>query len=73
MSNMTKKFQLPTPEEVRAIELAAKRAQMEELHRLIGLAARGTKAFFSRVASALRAKLRRDPQTRTQTIARHGA
>jgi len=59
MSNMTKIFQLPTPEEVRAIELAAKRAQIEELHRLASAAARGAKAFISRIAGALRAKLRR--------------
>jgi hypothetical protein len=56
---MTKRFQLPTPEEVRAIELAARRAQMEEILRLTGIAVRGTKAFFSRAVSALRSKLRR--------------
>lgn len=69
MSNTTKRFQLPTPEEVRAIELAARRAQMEEMQRLMVVAARGIKAFILRTASALRAKLRRHPQT----IARHGA
>ena len=58
MSKMTNRFQLPTPEEVRAIELAARRARTEELHRLMGLAARGTKAFFSRVLSRVHAKLR---------------
>ena len=70
VTDMTKRFQLPTPEEVRAIELAAKRAQMEELHRLIRVAARGTKAFFSRIASALAAKLRRRA---SGGVAGHGA
>jgi hypothetical protein len=70
---MTKRFQLPTPEEVRAIELAARRARTEELHRVASAAARGTKLFFSRLASAVRTKLRRQAQTRTQSIARHGA
>ena len=70
MSNTTKRFQLPTPEEVRAIELAARRAQMEELHRLMVAAARGTKRFFSRLASALRAKLRRGA---SGGVAGHGA
>jgi hypothetical protein len=59
MSHTTKRFYIPTPEEVRAIELAARRAQMEELLRLMRIAARGTKAFLARTASALRAKLRR--------------
>ena len=70
MSKMTNRFQLPTPEEVRAIELAARRAQMEELHRLVGVAARGTKAFIVRTASALRAKLRRHT---SGGVAGHGA
>ncbi|HXV11942.1 MAG TPA: hypothetical protein VD839_14165 [Burkholderiales bacterium] len=67
---MTKRFQLPTPEEVRAIELAARRAQMEELHRLVSAAARGTKAFILRTVNALRAKLRRHAGG---GVAKHGA
>ena len=70
MSNVTKRFQLPTPEEVRAIELAARRAQREEMHRLMGVAVRGTKAFFLRALSAVRAKLRRHPGG---GVAGHGA
>lgn len=70
MTRMTKRFQLPTPEEVRAIELAAKRAQMEELHRLMSAAARATKAFVLRIASAVRARLRRHTRG---GVAGHGA
>jgi hypothetical protein len=68
MSNMTKDFHFPTPEELRAMEAAARRAQIEETLRLAGLAAKGVKGLVVRAVNAL-GKLRRRPGT----IARHGA
>lgn len=68
MSNVTKRFHYPTPEEMHAIEVAARRAQIEEMLRLAGLAAKGVKRLVVRAAAAI-ARRRRRPGT----VARHGA
>jgi len=68
MSKVTKIFHVPTPEEVRVIEMAARRAQAEEMFRLVRLAAKGAKALVVRVVKAV-VQLRHRPRT----IARHGA
>ena len=68
MSNVTKRFHVPTPEEVRAIELAARREQAEEMLRVAGIAAKGLKTLVVRAVSAV-ARLRQRPRS----IARHGA
>jgi hypothetical protein len=68
MRNLTKEFQFPTPAELHAIEAAARRAQLEEMLRLAGLAAKGVKALVVRVSNAVAAKVRR-----TGIAARHGA
>ena len=68
MSNVTKRFHVPTPEEVRVIEMAARRAQAEEMIRLAGLAAKGVKTLVVRAVAGI-AKLRQRPRT----IARHEA
>jgi hypothetical protein len=68
MSNSTKEFHFPTPTEMHAIEAAARRAQMEEMLRLAGLAAKGVKALVVRAYRAVAAKVRR-----TGVAARHGA
>lgn len=66
MSNVTKRFHVPTPEEVRVIEMAARRAQAEEMIRLAGLAAKGVKTLVVRAVTGI-AKVRQRPRT----IARH--
>jgi len=66
MSNETKLFQVMTPEDLRVIEMAARRAQAEEMLRLVRLAATNVKAFFVRAAAAIRVR-------RAGTAARHGA
>ena len=66
MSNETKLFQVMTPEDLRVIEMAARRAQAEEMLRLVRLAATNVKAFFARAAAAIRIR-------RAGTAARHGA
>ena len=68
MSNMVKRFHYPSPEEIHAIEVAARRAQVREMLRLGGLAAKGVKGFVVRAVAAV-GKLRRRPAT----VARHGA
>lgn len=68
MSNVTKDFHVPTPEDIRTIEAAARRAQSEEVLRLAGLAAAGVKALVVRAMNAA-GKLRRRPGA----VARHGA
>lgn len=68
MSNLTKEFHFPTAGEMHAIEAAARRAQMEEMLRLAGLATKGVKALVVRAANAVAAKVRR-----TGVAARHGA
>jgi hypothetical protein len=68
MRNMTRKFHFPTPAEMHAIEAAARRAQVEEMLRLAGLAAKSVKGLVMRAVTAV-ARLRRRPRT----IARHGA
>ena len=68
MTYATKRFHVPTPDEVRTIEMAARRAQAEEMLRLIGLGARGLKRLAVRAVHAV-ARLRHRPRT----IARHGA
>lgn len=68
MTYATKRFHVPTPEEVRTIEMAARRAQAEEVLRLVGLGARGLKRLVVRAIHAF-ARLRHRPRT----VARHGA
>lgn len=68
MSNITKSFHVPTPEEIRAMEAAARRAQAQEMARLIGLAAKSVKGLVERAATAV-SRLRR----RAATVAGHGA
>ena len=68
MSNLTKRFHYPTPEEIHAIEVAARRAQVLEMARLGGLAAKGIKDLVLRAIRAV-GKLRRRPAG----VARHGA
>ncbi|MDH3287294.1 MAG: hypothetical protein OEP48_06170 [Betaproteobacteria bacterium] len=68
MTTVTRRFHALTSEELRVIEMAARRAQAEEMLRLVGIAARGTKALFARAATAVAVKIRR-----TGTTAQHGA
>ena len=68
MSNLPNRFHFPTPEEIHAIEVAARRAQVREMLRLGGLAVRGVKGLVLRAINAA-GKLRRRPAT----VARHGA
>lgn len=68
MNRMTKEFQVPTPEEMRVIEAAARRAQIEEMRRLAAIAANGARRLAVLAFSAI-ARLRRRPAT----VARHGA
>jgi hypothetical protein len=68
MSNLPKRFHYPTPEEIHAIEVAARRAQVREMLRLGGVAVRGVMGLVLRAVNAA-GKLRRRPAT----IARHGA
>ena len=58
MSNVTKGFNFPAPEEMRAIEMAARRAQAEETMRLLVIAGREVKAMLARAAGAVAAKVR---------------
>ena len=67
MSNVTKSFHVPTYEEVRAIELAARREQAEEMLRVAGIAVKGLKTLVVRAVSAV-GRLRQRPRT----VARHG-
>ena len=68
MSKVTKRFHVPTHEEVRVMVMAARRAQAEEMFRLVRLAAKGVKALVVRAVKAI-VQLR----NRQRTIARHGA
>lgn len=64
---MKETFRFPTPEEVFAIEQAARRARAEELHRLFTAGARKLKALIARGAMAFASKVRS-----TDAPARHG-
>ncbi len=68
MNRVTKEFQVPTPEEMRVIEAAARRAQIEEMRRLAAIAANGARRLAVLAFGAI-ARLRRRPAT----VARHGA
>lgn len=68
MSNMSKRFHYPTADELHAIEMAARRAQMKEMLRLARLAAKSAKELVMRAATAI-ARVRRRPAT----VARHSA
>ena len=68
MNTKANLIHVPTPEETRAIEFAARRAQAEEMRRLARLAAKGVKALVLRAANSV-ARLRRRPGT----IAGHSA
>lgn len=68
MSNMSKRFHYPTADELHAIEMAARRAQIKEMFRLARLAAKSAKELVVRAASGVAAKIRR-----TGVAARHGA
>ena len=68
MRNMENKFHYPSPEEIHAIEVAARRAQVKEMLRLGGLAVKGVTGLVLRAVNAV-GKLRR----RSATVARHGA
>lgn len=68
MSNFTKEFHFPSSEQIHALEAAARRAQVEEIRRLAGLAGKRVKHLVLRAANAV-GKLRR----RSGTVARHGA
>ena len=68
MSNMIERFHYPTPEEIHAIEVAARRAQVQEMLRLGGIAVKGVAGLVRRAVNAV-GKLRRRPAT----VARHGA
>ena len=46
----TTNFRYPTPEEVMALERAARKARAEEVARLVKAAAAGIRAFFTRPA-----------------------
>jgi len=69
MSNVTKRFQYLTFDEIHAIEMAARRAQFKEMLRLAGVAAKGVKGLIVRAAAAIAKVVRRRPAT----VARHGA
>lgn len=58
MTTVTKIFHAPTPDEMREIEMAARRARAEEMLRLAGLAAKGVKRLIVRVVNAV-GRLRR--------------
>ena len=64
---MTERRRFPTPDEVLAIEKAARRARAEEVYRLLSAAARKLKALVVHGAAALARKPRRTPSP-----ARHG-
>lgn len=68
MDYMTKRFHYPTPEEVHAIEVAARRAQVAEMLRLTGLAAKGLKGLLVRAVSAVT-----KPRRRAGSVASHRA
>ena len=58
---MTERRRFPTPDEVLAIEKAARRARAKEIRRLTSIAARNLKMLIVRGAAALARKLRRTP------------
>lgn len=62
MNTRVNLIHVPTPEEVRVIESAARRAQAEEMWRLTGLAIKGLKALAVRAVNSV-ARLRRRPAT----------
>ena len=62
MKDVTIKFHVPTPEEARAIEMAARRAQAEEMRRLAGLAARKLIKLVVKAGEAF-SRIRRRPRT----------
>ena len=68
MSNMIERFHYPTPEEIHAIEVAARRAQVQEMLRLGSIAVKDVAGLVRRAVNAV-GKLRRRPAT----VARHGA
>ena len=68
MRNAIERFHYPTPEEIHAIEVAARRAQVQEMLRLAGIAVKGVAGLVRRAVNAV-GKQRRRPAT----VARHGA
>jgi len=62
MKDVTNRFHVPTPEEARVIEMAARRAQAEEMRRLAVLAARNLKKLVVKAAEAF-SRIRRRPRT----------
>ena len=53
MITVTKRFHVPTPDEMHVIEMAARRARAEEMLRLAGLAAKGVKRLIVLVVNAV--------------------
>lgn len=58
---MTERFRLPTPEEIYAIEQAARRLRAQTIARLLRAAGRTVSALAVRSATALADRIRRTP------------